>query len=178
MTSGTPADGRLSRLELFQTIPAGYYGVVSTPGIVPWIIRRATRSPYDHAFITLGDGEIIEAEPGCVRRGLLTEYTGAAHLAFAGQQLTEAQRAAVAAKARSLLGDRYNFAAIAEQAITDMGWHWRWLIRFAADDHDLDCSQLVAVCGLAVGADAWACGKQPDQVTPGDLGRLPGVQPA
>jgi hypothetical protein len=179
VTGGAPADGRPPRLEYLAALGPGYYGLVRTPGEIPWLIRRATRSRYDHAFITLGDGQIAEAEPGHVRISPIVKYAAARTLAFStGEQLTDVQRTAVAAKARSLAGAGYNFAAIAEQALADMGWQWRWLVRFAANDHDLDCSQLVAVSGVAAGVTQWLCGKQADQVTPGDLGRLPGVQPA
>lgn len=169
---------RATRTEILHSIPAGCFGLAQTRGVVPWIIQHATKSPYDHAFITLGDGVIAEAVPGGVRISRIREY-GACKLAFsAGRDTTPAQRADIAAKARSLAGTGYNFAVIAEQIITGIGWQWRWLIRAAADDHDLDCAQLVAVCGIAAGVDSWACGKPADQVTPADLGRLPGVQPA
>jgi uncharacterized protein YycO len=178
VTTGTPADGRLPRTLVLQNIGPGYFGVVGTGGFVPWLIRRGTRSRYDHAFVTLGGGQIVEAEPGNVRVGTLTEYATYTHLAFStGQTLTDIQRTAIAAKARSLVGSEYNFASIAELALADVGWHWRWLIRSAADDHDLDCSQLVAVCGQAGGQDEWACGKPLAEVTPADLGRLPITQP-
>lgn len=181
MTSGLSADDRRpqSRVAYLQTLPRGCFGVVSTPGVVPWLIRHGTHSPYNHTFITLGAGQIVEAEPGRVRISPIIKYAAAKHLAFStGQTLTGEQHTQISAKARSLVGVEYNFATIADQALADLGWHWRWLIRVAADDHDLDCSQLVAVCGQAAGADEWLCGKSPDQVTPGDLGRLPGVLPA
>jgi hypothetical protein len=167
------------RSDFLRSLGPGYFGVVGTGGVVPWLIRRGTRSAYNHAFITLGDSVIVQAMPGGVQMATIMQYDDCKNLAFStGEDLTADQRTAIVTRARALTGDKYDFADIAEDALDDMHWHWRWLIRLAADTHELDCSQLVAVCGIAAGQDAWCCGKTPTAVTPGDLGRLPGVQPA
>ncbi|HLI39616.1 MAG TPA: hypothetical protein VKV80_20085 [Streptosporangiaceae bacterium] len=155
----------------------GMYVCVKTRGFPAWVIRMATRSRVNHAFIVADDqGGIIEARPGGVRRGSLAAYAGAYAAADTAEPVTGAQRAVVAAKAESMLGTGYNFPAIAGIGLEDIGWHWRLLMRIARADRDVMCSQLVAACGEAAGLD-WLCGKpSPDQVTPADLARRPGVE--
>jgi uncharacterized protein YycO len=155
----------------------GRYVCVRTGGWVAWIIRRATKSPVNHAFIVTADDGLIEARPEGVCRGTLSEYTGAYAVANAAEPMTDAQRAAVVAKAESLVGDGYNFPALVDIGLEDIGWHWRWLILLSHADKLLICSQLVAECGTAAGLD-WMCGKaSADQVSPADLARRPGVEP-
>jgi uncharacterized protein YycO len=155
----------------------GLYFVVKTHGFVPWVIRRATRSPFDHAGVILEDGAIVEAEPGGVRLGHLSEYYGCRIAINSGDEITVQQRAAVVAAARATIGIRYDDLAIADDGLETLGVHWQWLARRAAGNGELICSALVARAGRAAGLD-WSCG-QPDfeQVTPALLARRPGMQP-
>lgn len=157
--------------------PAGLYFVVGTHGFVPWVIRRGTHSRYDHAGIVVDhDGGTVEAEPGGVRRGHLDDYDGCRLALNIDEDTTVDQRRSVAAAAVSMLGTPYNDLDIVECGLEALGWHWRWLAKLAAGDHELICSQLVAQAGTAAGLD-WRCG-QPDpcQVTPAMLARRPGVR--
>lgn len=157
---------------------AGLYFVVKTHGFVPWVIRMATRSQYDHAgIITDPDGGIIEAEPGGVRTGNLSEYAGCRIAVNSGEDTTAAQRAAVVAAAQLMLGDHYNAAAIADDGLETLGWHWRWLAKLAAGDGEVVCSQLVAAAGQAAGLDWRGGAATTAEVTPAMLARRPGMQP-
>lgn len=156
---------------------AGLYGVVKTHGLIPWIIRRGTRSWADHAFVVLEDGAIVEAEPGGVRLGHLSEYYRCRIAINSGDEMTVQQRTAVVAAARAMVGKAYDDLAIVDDGLDCLGWHWPWLARRADSNGELICSALVAKAGRAAGLD-WACG-QPDfeQVTPAMLARRPGMQP-
>lgn len=155
----------------------GRYFVVKTSGFVPWVIRRATHSAYDHAGIVLEDGAIIEAEPGGVRIGHLSEYYRCRIAINSGEDMTVEQRTAVVAAARAMVGVPYDDLAIVDDGLESLGWHWRWLAKRAAGNGELICSALVARAGSAAGLD-WSCG-QPDfeQVTPAMLARRDGMQP-
>lgn len=157
---------------------AGLYFVVKTHGLIPWLIRRATHSFADHCgIITDPDGGIVEAEPGGVRRGHLSEYAGCRIAINSGEDMTVTQRAIVAEAALGMLGTGYDDLAIVDDGLAALGWHWRWLAKHAAGNGELICSALVAKAGNAAGLD-WTCG-QPDfeQITPAMLARRDGMTP-
>ncbi|MCW2904037.1 MAG: hypothetical protein JWO67_6302 [Streptosporangiaceae bacterium] len=160
-------------------IEPGRYVCVKTKGFIPWIIRRATKSDYDHVFIVGYGGQIIQAESGGVQIAALSGYAGAELVANVAEPMTDVQRAAVVAAARALVGDEYNFATIVDQGFTYLGLHWRLLLRLASAKRVFDCSQLVVVCGAdAQPPMAWMCGRSNTAlVTPADLARRPGVVP-
>jgi uncharacterized protein YycO len=155
----------------------GNYVCVQTGSLFGRLIRAFTRSPYDHAFIYCGNGQIVEATARGVRLDSLSLYAGARAVANTGEAMTDAQRATVVAAARSTAGREYNFADITVIALRLLGFRWKWLKR-AADDRDADiCSEDVCEAGAAAGLD-WQCGEpDPAFVTPADLARRPGVVP-
>ncbi len=154
--------------------PAGTCVVVRTRGFVPWVIRRATRSWCDHALIVTDDhGTIVEAVPGGVRTGHLSEYARCPMAANTEEPVTAASRRLIAAAAQTMAGTPYNDLAIVDDGLGALGWHWQWLARHAAGDHELICSALCVKAAAFAGLD-WSCGKtDPEQVTPGDLARRP-----
>jgi hypothetical protein len=158
--------------------PVGSYAVVRTRGLVPWLIRVATHSPYDHAFVLVDDrGGIIEAEPGGVQRNHIGQYLGCKMAVNSAEAMTDAQRNTVAHEAEQLVGVAYNDLDIASLGLEALGWHWRWLAKVAAGDHKLICSALVALVGGKADLD-WNCGKTTAaEVTPADLAKRPGMQP-
>lgn len=148
----------------------GTYGVVRTRGVYAFLIRVATHSRYDHAFLVMPDASVIEAEPRGARRRAVSEYAGYPTL-YSTDALTGAQRAAVCAKAETLLGTPYGWTDIARLGLRTLGLRWAWLTRRADQEHAMICSQLVAACGQAAGVD-WTCGRDcPAAVTPADLAR-------
>lgn len=167
----------LGPLDDYDPLP-GLYGVVRTPGNGPRIIRWATRSWCDHAFVVVNfAGDIIEAEPDGVRLGNLREYAGCRVELNTGEHTTSSQRATVAAAAQAMIGKRYNDIAILNLGLETLGRHWQFLARIADGDHELICSQLVAICGQTAGLD-WMCGaSHPSEVTPAMLARRPGMTP-
>lgn len=156
---------------------AGLYGVVKTSGFVPWVIRRATHSQFDHAFVILADGVIVEAEPGGVRLGHLWEYAGCRIAVNSGEDMTVAQRTTVADVARAMVGIPYGDLQIADDGLECLGWHWRWLAKRAGADHEVVCSQLVAQAGQSAGLDWRGGAATVAEVTPAMLARRPGMMP-
>jgi hypothetical protein len=153
--------------------PVGSYVVVSTPGWRSRVIRLATRSWADHALIVVNDaGGIVEAEPGGVRLGHLTEYSG--RRAQTCTQGSAAQRQVVAKSALGMVGLRYDDLDIVDIGLGCIGIKWGWLERLVEQQKSIVCSQLVAKCGQIAGLD-WSCGqKDLALVTPGMLAaRLP-----
>lgn len=159
---------------------AGNYVAVRTGGWLAWLIRRACHSAVNHAFLVVDDnGGIIEARPEGVRAGNLSEYAGAYAVANTAEPMSDSERAAVVAKAESLLNALYNYPALADIGLEDIGIHWRWLMRLSRADKMLICSQLVSEAGqAAVPPMPWLCGKSDaSQVTPADLANRPGTEP-
>ncbi len=155
----------------------GTYVCVRTHGFVPFSIRTLTRSDYDHAFVYVGEGRIIEAEPHGCREMPLAEYAGYDMLADSGENLTGPQRGRIVTKARALLGVPYGYLDIARLALATFGLHWSLLTRAADAERAMICSQIVAACGQAASAD-WLCGQEsPAAVTPGMLAARPGMTP-
>jgi uncharacterized protein YycO len=147
----------------------GDYGVVSTRGFYSWLIRVGTRSQFTHAFIVMPGSRLIEAEPSGAREMPLSEYDGYDVRYNTGEQITDAQRAQICAKAETLLGTPYGWTDIARLALRCLGVQWAWLTRRADNERAMICSQIVAACGDAAGLD-WNCGREaPAAVTPGDL---------
>jgi uncharacterized protein YycO len=156
----------------------GRYVVVRTGGFPAWVIRRATHSPYNHAFIIVSDeGDIVEAQPGGVVKSHISRYKGCQAAWNEHENYLPDEAEAVAQKALSLVGVPYNDIDIVELGLESLGHPWNWLAKIAAGDGELICSQLVVVCGKA-GLMNWQCGKPtPADVTPGDLGRRPYMVP-
>ena len=148
----------------------GTYACVRTGGFYAWLIRVGTRSRYNHAFLVVDDhGGIIEAAPRGARRAMLADYRADSLLFDVNEQITDAQRARVAAKAETLLGTPYGWTDIVRLALRCAGVKWGWLTAAADKERAMICSQLVAICGDAAGLD-WNCGREaPAAVTPGDL---------
>jgi uncharacterized protein YycO len=157
---------------------AGLYFVVQTHGFVPWVIRRATRSPYDHAGIIVDNaGTIIEAEPDGVRLGHLWEYKGCRIAINSGEDMTVAQRTTVAATAKAMIGKPYGDLQIVDDGLECFGWHWKWLLKWASGDGEVVCSQLVALAGQAAGLDWRGGAGSATETTPAMLARRPVMQP-
>lgn len=131
----------------------GDFGLVKqTPG--RWkdhaaadIIRFWTHSPYVHAFIYMGDGEIAEAV-STVKKTPVTVYDD---ITWSNWDLNLLQRHQIAAACKGMLGDKYNWpdiAAIAFGKLLPTFGH-EMLIRKLSDDHMEICSQMVALAYLA-----------------------------
>lgn len=151
--------------------PAGVYGCVKTGGFVAWLIRTVTRSWADHVFVSIGNGQIVEAEPGGVRIRDVSEYAGCRIEYNTGEPLTDLQRAAVAEYAESKRGEPYAWTADAVDGLRCLGLRWQILAWFERARRSVMCSELAAQAGQYAGLD-WLCGQEDSAcVTPADLAR-------
>lgn len=146
----------------------GQYGCVRTGGFLGWLIRVGTRSRYNHAFIVMDGGQVVQADPKGASWGQLSDYQHDA-VVFSQDVLSPEQRAAIMNKAVVLLGTPYGWTDIVRLALRCAGVQWQWLTRAADNERAMICSQLVSACGAAAGVD-WLCGREAAAaVTPGDL---------
>lgn len=150
---------------------AGLYGCVATHGFLPWLIRLVGRSWANHVVISIGGGQIVEAEPGGVRIRDVSEYAGCRIEYNTGETMTPEQRAAVAEYAISKRGEAYAWAADTIDGLRCLGLRWRILGRLAEVRRSVMCSELAVEAGQAAGLD-WLCGQDdPCQITPAMLAR-------
>jgi uncharacterized protein YycO len=158
-----------------QIYTPGTYFCVGTPGFAETIIKAATHSLVDHCgIITSTDGALVEAMPGGVRRAHIVEYFGRG-LYLSAPEGTPQQRNQIAEIAEAQVGTPYNDLAIVDDGLESLGVFWGWLANLANGDHEVICSQLVAMCADKAGLD-WMCGKKrASEVTPADLKRRPGM---
>lgn len=151
--------------------PAGVYGCVATHGFLPWLVRLVTRSWVNHVIISIGDGQIVEAEPGGVRIRDVSEYDGCRIAYNDAEPVTEQQRAAIAEYASSMRGEPYAWVADTIDGLRCLGLRWRILGRFAEVRRSVMCSELAVEAGQAAELD-WLCGQDDAcQVTPALLAR-------
>lgn len=150
----------------------GFYVCVGTSGFGAAMIKIGTRSRYNHVFmITSTDGEIVQAMGGGVEKAHISDYAGRPMRISSGISMNSDQQALLVRSAYSMVGVPYNDLALFDDGLEAIGAMWRYLAKLASDDHELMCSQAVALMGKAAGYD-WMCGKrEPSEVTPGDLGR-------
>lgn len=157
-------------------IEPGRYGVVNSGGLLSWLIRKATHSPFDHAFIVADNGQVVEAAAAGVRVAWLHEYDGKPLAFNTGETMTPEQRRRVVDYASKAVNEPYSYLDLGALGLNALGWHWRWLFKALGKEHVTICSQLVCLSGGAAGLD-WQCGRaNPDEVTPGDLANRPGVE--
>lgn len=156
----------------------GDIGLVRIKGPAGWAIQLCELL-YDgnwrqsHAFIYLGNDEVIEAEPGGdgVRIANISEYDGRTIL-WSTREINDIMREMIVTTAREYLHTPYKWRDYFALAA------WRFHIRFGfirriiEDNSRLICSQYVDLvwekCGEHIKTDY----SIPGYVTPGDLARL------
>lgn len=162
-----------------SSLEPGRYVCLQTPGWMGWIIRKATRSSFNHVVVTGPDGLIVEATPHGVRVTSLSRYAN--HLACANldEPMTAAQGLQVWAAAESMVNEPYNWPDLLVLGAEDLGWHWNLLFKVLGSPPWRICSQLVALAGAAAKPPLnWRSGDTyADQVTPAQLALRPGVVP-
>jgi hypothetical protein len=146
----------------------GDYGVVKTNGFFGKLIRVGTLSRWNHAFIYIGDGLIVEATPLGVVISKDSKYEVIGWNQHEG--LTEAQRKLIATEAKRLVGKGYGFLDIANLVLRILGLKIlasTTLLEKMAQRYGVICSELVALSYDA--AKIELCNKPANIVTPGDL---------
>jgi uncharacterized protein YycO len=157
----------------------GDFGLTRIAGTTGKLVSLGQRvvgsgSFYTHAFVYLGNGEIIEAEPGGARKALLSHaLQGRKTAAYSDFDLSDEQRKSIVSTAESLLGTPYSFLdylAIGEARLL----HSKSLERYVSDTGHMICSQLVDECYRRAGIELFP-GRIAGDVAPGDLAKLIGA---
>jgi cell wall-associated NlpC family hydrolase len=155
----------------------GDFGLVSISGMGGFLVRIGQGllgdgfGDFHHAFLVLDNGEILEAEPGGARIVPLSNYDGT-NAVYSDWDLTVPQRADLVAAARPLVGTPYSWLDYLSLALVRFRIRPEWLKRYVADTGHLICSQLCDLVYLRAGLHMFQDGRDPMDVTPGDLTRV------
>lgn len=146
----------------------GEFGVTATGGWVGWVIRKLCRSSVNHAFIYVGKGLVVEAQPNGAQIARATKYTKAV---WSKQNLSVHQRLMLIDNALSLVGTPYNFVDIAAQLFVRLfGWKApRWTLNRVSDPSRLQCAQLVDEVYHRSGLELFTDGRPEGLIAPSDL---------
>ena len=146
----------------------GDYGVVKTNGFFGKLIRLGTMSRWNHTFIYLGDGLIVQANPTGVAIGKVSQYPVIGWNQH--ENLTDEQRGLIVEAAKKLVDRPYGFLDIANLVLRILGLKMfanTALLEKMAERYGVICSELVALSYDAAKVDL--CNKPANVVTPGDL---------
>jgi uncharacterized protein YycO len=165
---------------------AGDFGLTRVNGEVGRLIRFGQLldgvgfEDYEHAFIYLGAGVVVEAEPGGARAAKVSEYQPEHILWSTGHfDLTTDQRIKICGRARAFTaannGKGVPYSFLDYLALTTHRLHIPapGLQNYIYSSQHVICSQLVDICYQAGGVQLFTDGRWAGFVTPGDLyGRL------
>lgn len=124
---------------------------------------------YEHCFVYLGNGQIIEAEPGGARIADLTEYDARA---IAWVRCPDEHRQAVAAAARSLEGTKYSALDYFALALHRFHIPAPGLRRFIQSSGHLICSQFADRAARIGGWNLFRDGRWDGFVDPAEIAAL------
>jgi hypothetical protein len=149
----------------------GCFGVSHGGGITGELIRHATESWAGHAFVYVGNGQIVEAAPPAARVSPAASHPDAGwNVRF---PLTGAQREKICARARALVGCPYDYPAYVGFALKVLRPRdGAELDPVFKADHWRVCSALVADCYRYAGIRLLAGLKDPNLISPSDLYNL------
>lgn len=151
----------------------GDFGVTATGGTAAKLIRWGTQSSVNHAFVVIGGGYIIEADPGGAKVNHLSNYP---HAIFStgSISLTDVQRLAIVDAAHDLLGTPYGWPdivciALAQRRLGGLMTSSNPIAKRISREDRLICSQLVDKAYELAGVHLFTDGRLPGLVSPGDL---------
>lgn len=128
-------------------------------------------APVQHAYVYVGNGEIVQAMPGGAELIRLEDAAEPVVWSTARVPLTAWQRMKICSAARGLVGTPYSFLDYASIALAHYRIRPAWVRDFVASTEHLICSQLVDEAYLRAGVHLFDDGRLPGDVTPGDLWR-------
>lgn len=150
---------------MYKPVP-GDYGTVATSGFFGFLIRLGTFSRDNHAFIYIGDGKIIEANPAGVQITELSQYSNVAWNQH--ENLSSSQRLAILDSAHTFVGKPYDFIDIGILAFRILGMKLPHFLTGNVTKHKgVICSELVAKSYKSAGIVL--VDKADNLVTPSDL---------
>lgn len=162
---------------IVNTPQPGDIGLTSITGIVGKLIRLGQLlngdgfAHYEHAFIVLENGMLIEAMPGGAQIVPLSEYDDRDVLYVSPAGLTEADRQRICDEARKFEGTPYSFADYAAIAAHRLHLPLPGLREFVASTGHQICSQLVDNAYRAAGIKLFSDSRWTGYCTPGALYR-------
>lgn len=163
-----------------QPLPGsfGLARITGAVGLFVWLGQRLSGdgSRWTHAFLVLDNNEITEAQPEGTKIEPLEQYTSRTEVKFcdplAGRPEPEL-RAQLVQTARALDGTRYNWFNYPALGLLALGIKPPCLRRFVRRTQSgMICSQLVDYVYMVNGVHLFDDGREPMDVTPGDLARL------
>jgi cell wall-associated NlpC family hydrolase len=162
---------------MVTTPQPGDFALTKIPGFIgrfvaagQWLVGDA--SPVQHAFVYVGNGQIVQAMPGGAELIHLEDAHEPVVWSTGHFALTAAERMFICGAARSLVGTPYSFLDYASIALAHFRIRPAWVRDFVADSGHLICSQLVDEAYLRAGVHLFSDGRIPGDVTPGDLWNL------
>jgi hypothetical protein len=146
----------------------GDFGVTATDGWAAWVIRAVTRSEVNHAFVYVGNGNIVEAQP---KGATLSPARIYPHAIWSHLDLTDQQRQDIAAGGLKLVGTPYSWVDVVCIGLARLfGWHVPESVRKRLNRVDrLECAQLVDVDYARAGVHLFPDGRIAGDVAPSDL---------
>lgn len=155
----------------------GDFACVSMGGAGGKLIGLAERlngdafSQYQHAFVYIGGGQVVEAEPGGARAAPLAGY-GAILWSTGSVPLTSKQRQGICMFARQYIGTPYSWLDYAALAAHRLHLPVPGLRGFIDSTRSMICSQLVDKCYQDAGVHLFADNRWNGYVTPAALAGL------
>lgn len=153
----------------------GDIGLYTISGPLGWIISVGQAalgdgSKYTHAFIVTNDDEVLAAQPRGARYDPLHIYYG--HSVILDVPLTDLQRALIVENTKRLEGVKYGFSGYLYIILSSFNIRPKWLVNYVTNNGRMICSQLVDFVYAQSGVHLFNDGRQPFDVTPGDLADL------
>jgi hypothetical protein len=143
-------------------------------GLFVWLGQRLSGdgSKWTHVFFVLDNDQVIEGQPGGARLEPLGKYANQVNCdPLAGPEPELRER--LVQTARALEGTPYNWLNYPALGLLALGIKWEWLRRFVRrPESGMICSQLVDYIYMVNGVHLFNDGREPMDVTPGDLARL------
>lgn len=147
----------------------GDYGVVKTNGWIGFLIRIGTQSRWNHTFIYIGDGKIVEANPTGIAITPTSAYPNIAWNRH--EELSDEKRELIRQHALDLVGKPYGFLDIAVIVFRIFGLDLfgtrKFWDRIVSKNNGYICSELVSEAYEVAGFKL--INKPNHLVTPGDL---------
>lgn len=157
----------------------GDFGLTQISGDVGKLIRFGQWlngdgfANFEHAFVYVGGGEIVEAEPGGARLASVNEYAAANVCWSTGKYaLTTPERDAICAAAIKFIKTPYSVLDYFALATHRLDVPAPWLKDYIASSKHVICSQLVDACYQDAGIKLFKDNRWNGYVTPGDLYEL------
>lgn len=135
-----------------------------------WLNRSGFEN-YEHAFLDLGDGTLIQAEPGGAQIRPLSIYAPG-NVYWCDniyEKVPSDVRVRIAEEAKGFKGVKYSFLDYAAISAHRFGLDTDWLERYISSTGHMICSQLVDVSYIRGGYRIFPLTRWDGFVTPGDL---------